>query len=101
MEKQLTQKEAVILYETKAWEKWSAEEIAKFQLFQDRLCMPFDVFHKAVEEVLGRPVWNHEFASVDDLRKEYLKERPAPSFEDIVGLLPQTAYDKAIICLVP
>jgi hypothetical protein len=40
------------------------------ELFTDRLFMPFDLFHEGVEELLGRPVWTHEFAAGDLLRKE-------------------------------
>jgi len=37
------------------------EEIVKFQLFQDCLAIPFDRFHAAIEKVLKRPVYTHEF----------------------------------------
>jgi hypothetical protein len=56
--------------------------------------MPFDVFHKAVEEALGRPVWTHEFAYSDDLKKEFLGDKPAPTFEEVVALVPR---DKLIV----
>ena len=42
-----------------------------FQLYEERLCMPFPLFHKAVEEALGRPVYTHEFAGVENLRQEF------------------------------
>lgn len=91
---QFTKEQAIAIAESGEWKDWTPEEIVKIQLFQDKLCMPFGVFHAAVESVLGRPVWTHEFANVELLRSEYNKERPAPTFAEIVSLLPQ---DKVII----
>jgi hypothetical protein len=85
MEKQ----QAIDLYESKFWEGMSMEEIAKFQLFEDKLCMPFDIFHEAIEKVLNRPVFTHEFAYSDNLKKEMLGEKPAPDFDDILNLIPE------------
>lgn len=50
--------------------------------------MDFGTFHKAMEEALGRPVWTHEFAFSDQLKKEFLGDKPAPTFEEIVNLIP-------------
>lgn len=63
--------EAVALYEAKHWEEMTVRERGLFQLYEKRLTMPFSKFHEGVEELLGRPVWTHEFASADLLRKEY------------------------------
>jgi len=61
-----------------------------FQLFQDKLCIPFDIFHAAIERVLDRPVWTHEFGlNHDGLVAEYLGKTPKPSFEDIMNLIPE------------
>lgn len=60
-QRQLTRDEAVALYESGKWKTWPAAELAVFQLQQDRLCVPFDAFHGAVEKLLGRPVYTHEF----------------------------------------
>lgn len=86
---QLTKEQAIAIYEGGEWKDWSDEEIVKFQLFQDCLAVPFDRFHQAIEKVLDRPVWTHEFAFRDGLIAEYKKERPAPTFEDIVNLIPK------------
>jgi hypothetical protein len=86
---QLTKEQAIAFAESGDWKDWTAQEIVKFQLFQDKLCMPFDVFHEAVEKVLGRPVWTHEFALVDHLRDEYLTLRPKPTLEEILSLIPE------------
>jgi len=90
----MTKEKAKQLYESKFWEGMTYEERAKFQLFEDMLCMPFGVFHEAVEKVLGRSVWTHEFAFPDSLRKEFLKEKPAPTMAEIIGLIPA---DKQVI----
>ena len=85
----MTKEEAIALGETKFWEKMTPREIATFQMYEDKLCMPFDVFHKAIEEALGRPVWTHEFGlNREGLRKELTGDAPAPSMEDILNLIP-------------
>lgn len=86
---ELTKEEAIKLVETKWWEGADNYNIVKFQLFTDKLCMPFDVFHEAIESVLNRPVFTHEFAYVDDLRKEFLGEKQTPTFEEIINLIPK------------
>jgi hypothetical protein len=87
--KQLSKEEAITLHTSEVWKSWSKEDIAAFQLFQKRLCVPFDIFHEAIEEVLDRPVYIHEFAFVEELKKEYINKGPMPSFEHIIGLLPK------------
>ena len=85
----MTVEEAISLAETKFWEKMTPREIATFQLFEEKLCMPFSVFHEAIEKTLGRPVFTHEFGmNVDGLRKELMGESPAPSMSDILNLIP-------------
>lgn len=86
--RQLTYDEAIAIYNGGEWRDWTDEEIVKFQLFQDRLCMPFDRFHQAIEAVLCRPVFTHEFAFHDRIVSEYLKQRPAPTMEEIFKLIP-------------
>ena len=70
MMRQLTADEATACHDGGEWRDWTNEEIVKFQLYQDRLCVPFSRFHAAVEAVLGRPVFTHEFED-DALRLEY------------------------------
>ena len=52
----------------KFWETMTAKEIVKFQMNEKRLCIPFDVFHKAVEDTLGYPVFTPQF--IDPKLKE-------------------------------
>lgn len=93
----LTKEQAIALHETKFWEPMSLRERAMFQMFEERLCMPFDVFHEAVEKTLDRPVFTHEFGvNVDGLQAELLGEAPAPTFEQIIGMIPA---DKRVVVL--
>jgi hypothetical protein len=83
-----TKEQAIALAESDWWKDLPAVAVAGFQLFEDRLCMPFDEFHKAVEEALGRPVWTHEFADRKHLRDEYQGKRKPPTFEEILDMIP-------------
>ena len=85
---QLTEKQAIAFYDSEVWKDWTSRQIAEFQMEQDKLCVPFGVFHKAIEETLGRPVWTHEFIFRDNLRKELYGEKSAPSLEEIINLIP-------------
>jgi len=91
----VTKEQAIKLAESRFWEKMSYEQIAKFQLFQRKLCMPFEVFHEAVEKALGRPVYTHEFGlNLKGLQKEVMGKQEAPTLEEIINLIPE---DKRII----
>jgi hypothetical protein len=85
---QLTREQAVAMAKSNVWKEWTSEQVVRFQMFQERLCMDFSHFHKCVEDVLGRPVFTHEFGFRDDMVREYLGEKEAPSFEDIINLIP-------------
>lgn len=87
----LTQEQAIALAQTGWWKDKDAKLIVDFQLFESRLCMDFSDFHGAVEEALGRPVWSHEFADAAALRREYLRETDPPTFEQIMGKIPEAA----------
>jgi len=94
----MTKEQAIKLAESKFWENMELKDIAKFQLFEEKLCMPFGVFHNAIEKTLDRPVFTHEFGlNVEDLKKELLKEKPMPTIEEIINLIPK---DKQIIFLI-
>lgn len=85
----LTREQAVALADSKWWIGLPAQHVVEFQLFEDRLCMDFGDFHAAVKKALGRGVWSHEFADIERLRKEFLGERPAPTFTEIIALIPE------------
>lgn len=86
--KKLTEEQAKYLYSTVRWDLVAPEIRAEFQLREERLCMPFALFHEAVECALGRAVWTHEFADPATLLSELYGERPRPSFAEIVAKLP-------------
>lgn len=96
--RQLTEKQAILFHESGIWKDWTHEQIVRLQIFQNRLCVPFNKYHEAIESVLGRPVYTHEFAYNDALVLEYLGEKPSPSFDEIMSLIPQ---DKQIYFIHP
>lgn len=88
--RQLTREEAIAFGESKVYEGWTDRQIAEFQMEQSKLCVPFDVFHRAIEKALGRPVFTHEFVfNYEELRKELYGEKEPPTFEEIIRLIPE------------
>ena len=87
--KQLTKEQAIAFSKNKCYEKMNYRQIAEFQIEQKLLCMPFAVFHEAMEKALDRPVFTHEFAFVDNLKKELYGEKEPPTFEEICALIPK------------
>ncbi len=87
----MNREQAIALYESGFWKDMSLEDRARFQLFEPRLCMPFGVFQEAVEKTLDRPVYTHEFgaSNIAALRAEFNGDKPAPTLEDILNLIPQ------------
>ena len=86
---QFTKEQSIAFAESGVWKEWTDEQIVRLQLFQDKLCVPFSRFHEAIEKVLGRGVWTHEFAWRDELIKEYLGTKSAPTFDEILNLIPE------------
>jgi hypothetical protein len=86
----MTKEEAIKLYDSGFWKQMSHEEIAKFQLIEERLCMPFEVFHAAIEKALDRPILTHEFdLNWEGLIKELFNGAPRPTLEEIINLIPE------------
>ena len=93
--KQLTKEQAIAFYDSKAYENMSFRQRAEFQIDQELLCMPFSVFHEAVEKTIGRPVFTHEFGlNYDGIRDEIFNGAEPPSMEDILNMIPK---DKLLI----
>lgn len=84
---QLTQEEAIAFAKDGVWKDWTDEQIVRFQLFQKCLAMDFSRFHVAIEKVLGRSIFTHEFAFRDALVMEYLGEKPKPTIDEIIDLI--------------
>jgi len=87
--KELTKEQAIKFAESGIWKDWSAKQIVDFQLFQDKLCMDFNVYKKALENVLERPVYTDEIGNRDSLIKEYLGEKEPPTLDEILNLIPE------------
>lgn len=86
---------AIALAATKWWEGKPARDVALFALQTRELCLPMDELYRAFHDALGRPVYTHEIAlDAEGLRLELLGERDAPSFDEIVNLIPE---DKRIV----
>lgn len=70
---QLTWEQAVDCGENQHWQSWSFENRALFQVHQNRLCMPIEVYHEALTKTLGRHVLSHEiYLNRPGLRAELL-----------------------------
>ena len=86
---QLTHEQAIAFSNSGIYEDMTDRQIAEFQIEQDFLCMPFSVFHKAMEQTLGRPVYTHEFGFVEHLKKELYGEKAPASIDEIINLIPE------------
>ena len=87
--KQLTKEQAIAFAENKCWESMNYRQRAEFQMEQDRLCMPLNIFLEALKETLGRSVFTHELAFRDEIRKELYGEKEPPTFEEICALIQE------------
>jgi len=89
---------AIALRHTEWWKGKSDREVVEFQMTTVELCMPFDQMHRALEAVLGRPVFTHEFGlNYAGLLAEVQGTQPTPTFDDILALIPA---DKRIFVVV-
>jgi len=88
--KQLTKEQAISFAESKSYEGMSSKEIAEFQINQEKMCMPFEIFHEAVEKTIGRPVFTHEFGmNFEGIKDEIMNGAEPPSFDEIMSLIPK------------
>jgi hypothetical protein len=92
----ITREQAIQLAESGFWKTMPARDLFEFQLYTKFLAMPFTVFHKAAEATLGRTVYVHEFAHPKRLKRELRGEKPAPTFDEIMALIPA---DKLVLVL--
>ena len=85
----ITRDRAIALWKTAWWVGRGAREIARFQLLTRELCMPFRLFHQALEEALGRPVFIHELGfNTDGIIHEFIGEADPPTLDEILALIP-------------
>jgi len=86
----MTREEAISLSESKFWEGMTLRERAVFQINVPLLCMPFEVFHEAVEKTIGRPVFTHEFGlNYEGIKNEIMNGAPPPTMEEIINMIPE------------
>ena len=96
----MTKDEAIALYDSEFWKHLSLRERAEFQLFEPMLCMPFGVFHEAIEKTLSRPVFTHEFAlNLDGLKMELMHGTTPPTLQEIMELIPEEK--RIVVSLTP
>jgi hypothetical protein len=100
MKQMMTQDEAIAFAKSGVWKAYSDQQIVELQLYQDRLCMDWCSFHKAIEAVLSRPVWTHEFARPQILRDEFEGKRPKGTVADSMNMLVELAKGKPIVPIV-
>ena len=85
----MTKENAIALAELEFWKSLTDRQIAEFQISEEKLCMPFSVFHEAIEKTLGRPVYTHEFGlSLEGLKSELFEGKLPPTLEEIMNLIP-------------
>lgn len=86
----MTKEQAIELSESGFWEHLTPRQVAEFQMSEKLICMPFSVFHEALEESLGRPVFTHELGmNIDGIKAELFGGKPAPSLREIIDLIPR------------
>ena len=91
-ETQLNEEQAIKMYDSNVWKNWTPEQVVRVQLFQECLCVNFGHFQNCLEQVLGRSVFTHELAYRDNIVLEYLEAKKAPTFDDIMNLLPENRF---------
>jgi hypothetical protein len=89
--KQFTEEQAIAFAKSEVWKDWTDEEIVRLQLFQNRICVDFNRFHRALNAVLKRPVFHHELISknYNNVVEEYLGTKEPPTMEEIINLIPE------------
>ena len=96
---EMTKEQAIAFYDSGAWENLTDYQRASLQLTVDKLCMPFDIFHKSIEAVLGRPVYTHEFGvNRHGLLAELHGEQKPTTLDEVIDMIPD--HLKAIFVIV-
>ena len=91
----MTEEQAIEFGKNEAWKDMTHTERAKFQMTVRLLCMPFAVFHEAMEKTLDRPVYIHEFGlNWHGLIAELFEGGEPPTMQEIVDMIPA---DKRVI----
>jgi hypothetical protein len=88
---------AIEIAESGLCSELDSDVLALAQLYNDHLFCKFDLFHTAVEELLGRGVWTHEFADIERLRNEAAGIIPSPSVQEIMEMIPEEK--RIVVCM--
>jgi hypothetical protein len=89
--KEFNEQEAIDFYESGGWKNWDIKDVALFQLYQPKLCVPFTLYHEAIEALLDRSVYTHELAETEVLIAEYEGKIDKPTITDIYMKLVKLA----------
>lgn len=92
MDTQFTEEQATAIYESGVWKEWTDEQIIRFQLFQQLVCVSSLSFTKAIESIFGYLVATTTFVFHKGMVIEYMRKTEhdePPTFEEIVGYLPE------------
>lgn len=64
-------------------------DIVNLQIYEEFNVVPFDVFHRSLEDVLGRVVYEYEIANdIEELIQEFEGKKPKPDPLDIFLKVP-------------
>ena len=74
----MTREEAIALQDSRWWEGLSDVEIARRQLWTDRMIMPWDRFRRATCSAMGREVLPYEYAYLARLLREFTRLHGEP-----------------------
>lgn len=90
LQKHLSIDESVELYNSGWWKQITMQRAAFLQLHQEKICMPWEVFHDYLEILLERPIFTHKFADFDKLKKEsYTRGSKYPGLADLIATQKQ------------
>lgn len=84
----MTREEAIAMLRTGTYYYLTNEQIVRLFCECGRCFCPMDTLWQALEDVLGRPVFIHEFGRLDALKAEFEGRTPKRTLTDIVGDFP-------------
>jgi hypothetical protein len=78
-----------------------AERVAEMNTLDAVLSVPFEMFHKRIERLVGRPVWTHEMASpVWPQLVTEAGDRVHPSLFEVIDKIQQIKPGAPVIAVV-
>lgn len=89
---ELTERQAIELSLSGFWRGLPARDLTAWQLSVDRMVVPMEVFHAALEEALARRVQTYELVNPPELRRELLGARGL-SRAEVLAIMPPAARE--------